>query len=422
MKRNLIPTALSCVLAVACQGGGDSKKSSLPGVEVRTEVTEASGDEQVAGADGTKFAIRAERAVQLRDDMANLEVFADRLNEHEITVSATPTAAGAVLACKKNTGQSLEVQQVSAFSGLSGSASVGFVLEPTDADAVTVDCAVTDATNRELLSFSKTLRKGYVVRGTQQLRGLGTLDMDTLVLLEKSELLYGATDVALKVGTLVSQGAAISTFRKSDVTKTLPRMEGESGGRLTLTAASAIGAVTFNLRGKNGGLQDQRPKDPTPKPRAADGNCGRGNCNGADGARGDDAVNGFDGFHGGASGQVVLNVVNPTDLEVRFIYEPGKGSVGTPPSNPGRGGRGGAADSITIPGRRCTSTFADDDTKCTPESVRTGKPGNDGADGALGVPGLDGSDGQNLRSILNFEASGFVTMVSKSWSTLEGDL
>lgn len=416
MNRNLIPAALSCVLAVACQGGGDSKKSSLPGVEVRTEVTEA-GDESASS-----FKVRAERSVKLREDLANLEDFADNINDYEITVSAPRTVTGATLVCKKDTGVSFEAEQVSGFSALTGSASVNLGLYPADSDAVTVTCAVTDATNTELLRFERILRKGYVVRGTQSLGSLGALDMDTLVLLEKSELLYGAKDVNLKVGTLVSKRGAISTFRASDVTKTLPRMDGESGGMLMLNATNAIGRVTFNLRGKNAGIQDQTPQQPKPKPRGADGGTSATSLDGADGARGDDAINGFHGFAGGDSGRVILSVANETTLEASFIFSPGLGSDGTEPSPPGRGGEGGRAGSWTyFSGTACPVSTDHPDLKCGDRTV-VGKPGRRGADGNPGVRGERGADGAIQKSIFSIQATGQKLEITNSWSNILGDL
>ncbi|MFP5459733.1 MAG: hypothetical protein ACLGG7_13440, partial [Bacteriovoracia bacterium] len=418
MKRNLIPTALSCVLAVACQGGGgDSKKSNLPGLEVKTEVTEA-GD-----ASAAEFTVTAERAVKLRKDFANIEAFADQINTYNISVSASRAVVGATLGCKKVTAQSFEADQVSGFSALNGTATVSFDLFPADLDAVEVSCSVKDVANTELLSFKKTLRKGYAVRGTQHLRSLGSLDIDTLVMLENSELIFGAEDTALKVGTLISMNGAFSTFRKSDVSKTAAGMNGESGGRLFVSAIDALGEVTFNLRGKDAGIQDKKPVQPNARPRAASGDCSRGNCNGADGARGADAVNGFDGFTGGDSGSANLNVLNPTELIARFIYEPGKGSMGSDPSLPGRGGEGGAPDSVTTPGRRCPTFMSEEDIKCGAAPItRTGKPGAWGPDGAPGVRGATGADGRNLKSILSFEASAVTSVIKDSWSNFEGDL
>lgn len=421
MKRNLIPTALSCVLAVACQGGGgDSKKSNLPGLEVKTEVTEAG--EQSTAADGTKLSVSAERSVKLREDLANLEEFSAEINSYKITVSASRAMVGSVLSCRKVSAQNLEEDITSAFSTLTGNAAVSLELYPTDYDAVDVNCVVKDATSNELYSFKKVLRKGYVVRGTQNIRALGAYNIDTLVLMDKSELVYDSAYVELKVGNLISQNGQISTFRKSDVANTLPGMHGRSGGRLILNSVNAVGEVRFNLRGTNAGVQDKTPEQPKQKPRGADGDCSRGSCDGADGARGDDAVNGYRGLIGGDSGRVVFTVDNESDVNVEFNYEPGKGSAGSAPSAPGLGGEGGRGDLMSVPGASvCPTGTGNEDNKCGSITVR-GRPGRRGADGSPGVPGGYGSDGLNEESSLYFYATMQNYQINNSWSLLEGDL
>lgn len=421
MKRNLIPTALSCVLAVACQGGGgDSKKSNLPGLEVQTEVTGAADD--ATAADGTKFSVTAERSVKLRDDLANLEAYALGLNTYKISVSASRALVGALLSCKKLTAQNLEEDQATMFSSLSGSATVSFDLYPADYDAVYVNCVVSDATNNELHAFKTVLRKGYVVRGTQNIRSLGATKIDTLVMMEKAELVLGAGDVELSVENFIAKNAEISTFRKADVSQTLPGKHGDSADRLFFTATNAIGEVSFNMRGKDAGIQDKKPQQPKPKPRGANGDCSRGNCDGADGARGDDAVNGFPGLSGGGTGYVVFRIVNESDLIVHFNLEPGKGSEGSAPSEPGLGGEGGRGDVMTIPGgSACPTGTGNEDLKCGDLTSR-GRAGRRGANGNPGVAGERGADGKVWDSVLVFEARGQRIDISNSWSTIEGDL
>lgn len=416
MKRKLIPTALSCVLAVACQGGGDSKKSNLPGLEVQTEVTGA------ADASAAEFTATAERAVKLRDDLANIEDFANEINTYRITVSASRAMVGSVLSCRKVSAQNLEEDSASAFSTLTGNAAVSLELYPADNDAVDVNCVVKDATSNELYSFKKVLRKGYVVRGTQNIRALGAYDIDTLVLMDKSELFYGAAYVELKVGSLISQNGQISTFRKSDVANTLPGMHGMSGGRLILNSVNAVGEVRFNLRGTNAGVQDKTPEQPKPKPRGADGDCSRGSCDGADGARGDNAVNGYRGLIGGDSGRVVFTVDNESDVNVEFNYEPGKGSAGSAPSAPGLGGEGGRGDLMSVPGTNvCPTGTENEDNKCGSITIR-GRSGRRGADGSPGLPGGYGADGLIEESTLYFHATMQNYRINNSWSLLEGDL
>lgn len=234
-----------------------------------------------------------------------------------------------------------------------------------------------------------------------------------VLLFEKGSVLrtQGAA-VKLQAERLYADDAKIESFSEAEA-NTFPAygVAGRSGGHLTINAVSAVGRLTFEMRGTTGGqgypalVQDKKAQVRPPGQdgdieeyceapflrnapldvKALNNRFMRG-CsvictkNPEDGLPGD---NGFDGFPGnkggvgGSSGFVEIHIEKPApDFQAQVFHTPGKGGLGSPGS-PGTPGTEGG-----LPGNNFRGICA---------QARQGAPGRNGMPGANGANGDSGA-------------------------------
>lgn len=421
MRLKLFPLFLVFILASSC-GDSDSPLETL-GTSDTESLSSSSGAES--------FKISVTRKVEIEDDLSNIDIFANSINSFLISVESTSGRnEGGRLTCRKeDSATTPNAERSSVFRNYGTQANLAVELKETDRNEVKFECRIYDASLAVVERFEKTLRKSYVVSLTMNLRRLGAKEIDTLVLMQNSELLFGELKERLRVKTLISNEGHISTFTVNTVNMTPDNQAGESGGELRLEVGQLIGDIVFNLRGRNGGIQTKVPPRPPQNPnRGADGHCqggGTRGCDGGQGPRGFPANDGLPGYDGGNSGSIILSVLEKTDAEITINYSPGLGSKGSEPSGPGLGGLGGNPDSIMVPGGPCGGTDgrfgSRNATKCLDQTY-SGRPGAQGPLGPRGKFGVTGETGLAVRSVYINDAEGIHDFIFQTWSNLRGPL
>lgn len=415
------------LLAFALASCGDSNG---PASQLAKEISngDSAANSQSLRSTANSFNVTLERVTEISEDLSNIDVFARNINRFVVNVEAqNGKNEGGKLRCRKQSAMVFNNVRTTTFTNFGTQAKLELSLDKTDEDAVTFSCEVTDSSqNKTLKTFEQTIRKGYVVNQTQNINELGPKDIDTLVLMKHSEVLFGSLKDRLVVNNLISHDAHISTFSAESVLKTPDNQNGESGGELRLEVVDLKGDLTFNLRGKNGGVQTRTPERPAQNPnRGAGGNCPR-SCHGQQGPQGFPANDGLTGYDGGATGSIILSIENKTDAEITINYAPGVGSEGSKPSLPGLGGLGGLPGSYLSQPIGCgvggSSTFrSSNSNKCVGRTI-TGQVGPQGPLGPQGEMGDSGETGQIVRSLYTNDAEGIDELVLQSWSNLRGPL
>lgn len=406
---------ISTLFLAACQDSDKTTKKHIsPVVEENTNT-----ESDIISLEEASLQLINKRVVELYPDLSNLDNFARRVNHHNLIAQArTGKLPGGSLNCRKETALAADKEAVAYFTSLGTEAKLELRIESFDKDEVKYNCEIRNAEGTTLQTFEHVLRKSYVIDRTENIQSIGAKEIDTLVLMKGSELLFGDSTTTLKVKMLVSDGAEISTFPVYDLDKTEDNRDGQSGGSIRISAEQAYGQqLTLNLRGKNAGAQTNVPAQPAQAQAGADGNCdSRGRkCDGKNGYPGLPAIKGFTGFTGGSTGHAEISLEEKTDLEVIFNYQPGLASAGGKPGKPGLGGRGGKGDSTTI------QDTCSDMARCQMITVS----GKDGAQGALGAIGEDGDSGEHgfiNTSLYQNRAESVRESVNSSWSSRRGEL
>lgn len=216
--------------------------------------------------------------------------------------------------------------------------------------------------------------------------------------------------ITLTTNSFIADGSIIQTFSNAH-RRAEPGKHGLPGGKITISADSASGEISFFVFGQHGG-HGIRPKDlelESAGKNGRDGKTGYGYegtwenepggkpvkmntfCfvqpeDGEDGKDGKDGTRGGDGGNGGDSGSVVLLIRGLNALQVQYEITVGLGGSPSPGGLGSKGGRGGKK-----------GDYVEGYLTVKPVSVkpcRKAQDGKDGKDGFPGPQGFSGSDGK----------------------------
>jgi hypothetical protein len=393
----LIPSL--CLLMTACSPSDKSAPQSN-----LNPLTQDSGQE------ASQFIVMdLGRPVSLDERLNNIHEFSERINETNLRINAVNgTLKGGSVICFKELSGTLLDSTSGSFDASGTTAVLNLKLNPSDKNNLRFDCSVLNSTKSTIHRFSHNMLKSFVVDRVMNINELAAVDMDTLVIMNKGELVTEGQSIDLRIKTLVSDAGEISTFTYRQTQETPDQMDGKSGGLIKIKALDSIGTLRINLRGTNGGKQTFIPQRPERRAeRGQAGNC-RISCDGGVGPKGHPAVNGRNGYMGGDSGYAMISLENKSDFEIIFNYAPGKGSAGTKASLPGLGGFGGAADSYIETGSGDRYT------------VVAGQPGGEGPLGDAGMDGINGNDGEVMTSSYKHVEHGVEEIIRGSWTNTRG--
>jgi hypothetical protein len=199
---------------------------------------------------------------------------------------------------------------------------------------------------------------------------------------------------------IYSEGGLIQTFPEG--TTAGEGQNGRPGGLVEINVNKAVGLLTVELRGENGGRglpgpkPDSRLKGPKgnkgidavmsgPPPMVGVndtpvnlGTCNSQPTNGGDGGKGSPGYQGGTGMRGGSSGKLVLRVKDSSEFDLKDSKFAGVGGLG------GFGGEGGEGGDPGEAGNPSSGAF----TNCT--FARNGRPGLKGDNGPQGNTGPSG--------------------------------
>lgn len=404
---------LILLLLAGCNGGGggSSRKqedtTSANPVEPSKEI-----QKQV------KFSFN--RTVTLRSDLSNLEAFKRDINTFEIRANAIAgDFKGQQVICEL-----LDAEESKSFKGTfdydGKLAIVPIHLNVSSFEADQFQCVINDKTF--LKSEPIKIKKSWIVDWQIDIRKYekGKLDLDTMVI-GKEGVLYGNnSNIHLKLKSLVSLNGRIATYLNGSRAKW--DSDGSSGGLIEISAAQAIGQLTVELRGENGGEQSQVP--PTIEGRSVTpdylhGKCGdnmentNGQCEGKKGLTGLAGEPGYSGFSGGDTGALNLTVKNLNLLKLKIAYYPGQGSEGGEGGAGQQGGEGGKGSLVRYYNEhgggphRIQKSFNE-----ARKKYKDGQEGDRGQKGARGARGYDGFINPSTLMILD---SSEVLDITESW-------
>lgn len=238
--------------------------------------------------------------------------------------------------------------------------------------------------DRPLFIFNGQIMDEKALRASSSQKNVKDIELsfDELRFTEGGVLYTMGANVRIHVGTLKAEGGKIATFPEGQ--KAAAGKKGRSGGHVYLGFRNAVGALTIELRGENGG--DGLPaKDPDQNIKGSKGTNGiAGTCGfnpgmiptkGGVGGKGLKGYPGNTGLKGGDSGTLELVVDNSQDFSSRVEKLPGMGGNGGPGGQGGEGGDGGDPGEIS----RGYCNRSEGGTR-GPQ----GDPGDRGADGPAG--------------------------------------
>jgi hypothetical protein len=310
------------------------------------------------------FKIVSKRRVELNSTEDNYLEYKENINNHQLVFEPlNGQIVGAEVVCTKGIIKNGAKTYSSAFDIHGEKAIVDIQLEKDDKNETEFNCEIQD--HGEVI-FSKviTLKKSYIISKSEnpQKLGIANSSIGTLLLEKGGEIATFGEDTEIEIDELISDGGDISTFPKIDPPSTPNDSNGLSGGNITIKARSGTGKMTFNLIGLNGGKQTKIPEQIQKIPKFTNdlnGSC-KGSrdirskyyeekkCFGKKGLTGFKGEKGFPGYNGGNTGSVHFIQNKKSDLEIKIIYTPGKGSVGGEGGKGGNGSKGGSGSVITL--------------------------------------------------------------------------
>lgn len=413
MKTPILSVLATILLLTACGGSSPSQPLVSPAVKVN----------QPPRTDGVTF--KVDRAVNLQDDLLNVESFQSNLNIYTVTITI-PNTIAQDLRIKKLHENSYTYQILDGAAYQYGKDNVT-VTDVIDLNEVTLNAQNYEYEiqneDKSLQPISFSIKPDLVIVGSRNLSDLKLTSLDievgTLFLDANASLITQGNSLSIKAETIISKDASIETFTEAAAAVASGRGQpGISGGDLKVTTNLLIGNVNIYMRGKKGGQGIDGLVVTEVPPTAASGNpssesttcdwfgllvsegtafreprehcdrkCAAYPTSGQPGAKGYQGKNGNPGAQGGASGRIEFTAVkaNQSKVNVKLIPgaggEPGAGSAG------GAGGAGGAPGAVRHP-------------LCNGSSATTGPQGPQGDAGVAGAPGAPGLE-QKPTIILN---------------------
>lgn len=351
LAQNLMSLTLASALLSSC-GGGGGKSSTVnsPTIEpVETPTQEEVPEVRVSPS----LSHTIKRRTELSLDLSNLETYKRDINTFTIYArSNTRSFPEGELVCSKFLFDGRMNLFSARFDDRGEFATLNLEILDTDPLKLNFGCYV-KYQGGSSNSFSIQLKKSFIVTGETNLNALGVgknAEIETLLLEENSKLATEGQTVQLSINEIISLGAVISTFSEETLKEILKDVEGDSGGEIDLKVNQAIGTLTFDMRGKNGGIQTLiRPQKEAPKADPAlNGTCRKGpvngreqGCFGKNGRDGYDSEPGYPGYRGGNTGKLKLTIQDARLLNFKTEFNPGRGSSPTPSTKPTEGQPGG---------------------------------------------------------------------------------
>jgi hypothetical protein len=282
-----------------------------------------------------------------------------------------------------------------------------YTLASTDSESFTVK-----------KSLDVTVPRDLTVTGVTALPSV--TGIGRLIIPKGSKIVTNGKDIEISVDQIISDGGTLETFPEGQTAA--QNTPGRSGGQVKLRAKSGTGVLTVIARGETGGASTTVGPQGAPGPNGIPGlnaNCGYKDndqvcgiepseyqqivdkckqggifndiwckvlqnfyCkmqpgNGGQGVVGFPGGQGGPGFNGGDSGNILVEIADPTNIQINPVSVAGEGGLGGPGGPGGAGGQGGSpgqSDRLHI---------------CTGVAL----PGPQGPLGPTGLPGITGVPG-----------------------------
>lgn len=238
---------------------------------------------------------------------------------------------------------------------------------------------------------------------TTKIKGVLVLDKYHRIFLgPNARLVTEGTPFKILTQEVHSEGGRIETFEKG--TTAQKGFPGRDGGSIEIQAERAIGNLTVEMRGENGGdgldrkttnihLKGQKGDKGADAKIEQVGSYWDGTFQiatyrcvsqpqpGQNGHPGLDGEKGGHGYQGGSTGRLVLKIIDKSDFNINAVPDPGLYGRG------GKGGRGGQGGDPGEPGS-IPAMLPGTLSGCIPS--RAGAPGENGKDGPPGDNGRSG--------------------------------
>lgn len=401
---NKTTLGLITTLLLMCSCGKDSGKSGGQKASTSTQTSESSTTEVEASDVGTSelpklLEGKVERFTPyLSDDTAN---YIKNINTHllKFKVHSKFTENTEIECIRLVYDRNKNV--LKANFDYAGEAEFKVTILDTDPNEVPFQCSL-KFDDKEIETRMFTIRKSFVIKGRQDISETSIGDkskVGTLFLHSSAELYVLTKNIELDVEELISEYGTISNI--PDLLTKNPKFDtvGRTGGDITLKIHELRGDMQIMMNGEHGGEVAKTVVDKTfhvAADPAHNGRCGNPkngrnvgrdqNCLGKNGHPGEKGMNGKNGFPGGDTGKLTLEIENSNDSQIYIWLTPGSGSNGE------RGGRG----SFGSPGGKGVKVSWTTYGGCGREG-----PCNSTdhyykyADGQEGPRGPDGDDGKN---------------------------
>ncbi|GEM_PF-6246190 len=350
-----ISLLLSMLLLASCgkssSGGAQSELAARP-VQKNEVPTD---DETVVHTATLSYSIK--RRVELEADMSNLETFKEKINLYSITAQVTSGHyQNSQLVCAKLIFDQTKSEQKVWFDNQGQSASLLVEVGENDPVEAKFNCYVNYLGEHTEIADLRVL-KSFVIKTETSLEMAKIADtkkIGTLVLEEGAILSSEGKEINLEVQELIAQKGVITTYTQNNLKQKTFDVNGESGGVLNLKINKAIGEFKIEMKGRSGGdVTSVRAQKSAPAANPAlNGNCrgehsrGDTRCMGKAGGRGFDGEPGYNGFVGGNTGKLNLEILEKENLKLEINFYPGEGSKASPDTNPTAGQPGGIGSSI----------------------------------------------------------------------------
>ncbi|WP_408096859.1 hypothetical protein ACJVC5_17610 [Peredibacter sp. HCB2-198] len=435
---NKLISTLMLLSLVACNSGGGGGSSSSTQSEnyadTKKDEVGSDSDKPANSVETDRLLIVPKRKVELEADFSNFTEFRDNINRYEVVFEVkSGDFSNATLECRKMIYDRTDSTVFGRFKDNSSEATVDLTVLENDPNEVNYKCSATD--NGVLLDAVEfKIPKSYVIRGQKTLQAaINATEISTLVLDKGAELSTNGEDINLKVDELISNDGKVVTYHAENITKTFENRPGASGGVIDLTVNKGIGAITFELRGMNGGAQTRVPeKNPalTPFNPAKNGTCHPSGeyrktdtrCMGKPGDKGAIGLQGFKGMPGGNSGILNLKTISEQNLNISIVHFPGKGAIGGNGGKGGVGGPGGKGNYIRYyvpsPHDNCRSMTCSQKLLQSIQGIwvtHQFQDGPIGPEGDVGPIGPTGDDGVINESTVTFQDEKMSFIVDKNW-------
>ncbi|MGZ3790034.1 MAG: hypothetical protein ACXVLQ_15970 [Bacteriovorax sp.] len=358
--------------------------------------------------------ITLQRVTEFNSNFSNFEEFKENLNKYIVHADFTGHEGEFTLSCETQSSPHDKKQFQKQFGVSTQTTDLTVDLNDIVAQKETLHCSVdSDSVTKKEIDFEikrDLLLTNSVDVSKNMVAGknyFGALVLDEDVVLETL-----GTNLDLRVDQLISSNATLTTFAQEKNLRAANDQDGQSGGMLTINAASAYGQLKIKMRGQDGGVVTKSPKKREERPiidesfngqpmiteyqESCDDRGDRQICggwrsatqcptDGKKGLKGFKGLKAYDGRNGGNSGIANVTVADGTLFDLEITLTKGLGSLAGHLGEGGPGSEGGA------PGSYDGAYIGD----CSNKIPSRGAIGDTGD---LGDPGASGKDGSRERA------------------------